>query len=204
MLATTHRENSSGGSHTETYLASDPLFKQLDDWSHDGKYIVYDRQDPTTRWDLWVLPIEGDHTPRPYLVTPFSEQGGRISPDGRWMAYNSDETGTPEVYVQSFPVAGDKYQVTNHGGILAGWTHDGKGLVYSPHESSRIGLRVDVLPGPTFRTGPPRFAGELSDNSVGAQPASDGKRLLSAELAGKQPPSTVTVVLNWPAALAKR
>src|SRR5437870_4953223 len=85
---------------------------------------------PEIRWDLWLLPTEGDHKPIPYLRAPFNERCGIVSPDGRWMAYYSDESGKPEVYVQSFPTPGGKYQISTSGASaglqLMAWVHGGQ------------------------------------------------------------------------------
>ena len=189
---------------TETYLAADPAFKQINDWTRDGKYIVYGRQDPATRWDIWLMPMEGDHTPRPYLTTPFSEEGASVSPDGRWLAYMSDESGSPEVYVQSFPVPGNKYQVTNRGGVLSGWSSDGTQLVYRLRANLAEALGAEVLPGPTFRLGPPHSFAHAPEALRGAVEAHKGGHLLVTLATGKDPPPTIVVLQNWPAAMAKR
>ncbi len=88
------------------------------DWSGDGRFIVYEQFDPKTRSDLWLLPLFGDRKPFPFLQTEFGEYSGRISPNGRWMAYTSDEVGRYEVYVQSFPAAGGKRHISTHGGLF--------------------------------------------------------------------------------------
>src|SRR5262249_36630314 len=88
------------------------------DWSRDGHFILYDNADPKTLYDMWVLPLMGDRKPQPFLQTPFNEQGGRFSPDGKWIAYISDESGRSEVYVQSFPPTGAKWQISTNGGFI--------------------------------------------------------------------------------------
>jgi Tol biopolymer transport system component len=87
------------------------------DWSRDGRSLLFTQRGKDTGLDLWVLPMEGDHKPVPYLVTPFSEGQAQFSPDGRWVVYTSDETGTKEVYVRPFPMSsGGKWPVSNGGG----------------------------------------------------------------------------------------
>src|SRR5262249_1798004 len=78
-------------------------------WSNDGHLIVYGSLDPNTRWDLWVVPTSGDHQPVPFLQTPSNERRGQLSPNGRWMAYVSDETGRDEIFVRPFPPAAGKW-----------------------------------------------------------------------------------------------
>ena len=83
---------------TESQLVEFPF-----DWSPDGRFLVFGRQDPSTGYDIWVLPLSGDCTPRSFLTTPFAEWEGRVSPDGQWLAYSSSESGRTEVYVAKFP-----------------------------------------------------------------------------------------------------
>jgi dipeptidyl aminopeptidase/acylaminoacyl peptidase len=109
---------SDGSSPEEPLFASPAPFKDALDWSPDGRFVVMGQLDQKTGWDLWILPVAGDRTPKPYLQTPFDEINARISPDGRWLAYVSDESGRSEVYVQSFPTAGNRYQITTQG---SGW-----------------------------------------------------------------------------------
>ncbi len=90
--------------------------KMPTDWSRDGRYIVYMDILPKTKFDLWVLPLFGDRRPQPFAQREFNEKQGRLSPDGRWIAYASDETGRFEVYVQPFPASGGKWQITTGGG----------------------------------------------------------------------------------------
>jgi Tol biopolymer transport system component len=105
-------QKSAGGTQDDGLLLKTPNNKLIDDWSADGKYILYEETDPKTKGDLWVLPTFGDRKPIRYLATPFNERTAAFSPDGRWIAYTSDESGTNQVYVQSFPVSSRKYQVS--------------------------------------------------------------------------------------------
>ena len=196
--------DASGAGPVETYLESDPTFKELYGWSPDGRMLVFGRQDPATRWDLWLLPLEGDHTPRRYLNTPFNDQGGQISKDRRWMAYTSDESGRPEGYVQSFPAAGAKYQVTNGGGGIFAWSSDGRKLGFGLNSKPNTAMVADVVPGSEFRLGPMSIFCSVPKDALTARPASDWKRLLTLMPAGKPPVNTTTVVLDWRGALKKR
>src|SRR5512140_1608572 len=78
-------------------------FKYVSQWSRDGRCIVFNTMNPETNFDIWILPMTGDRKPVPYLRGAAADRGGKISPDGRWLAYFSNETGQEEVYVQSFP-----------------------------------------------------------------------------------------------------
>jgi Tol biopolymer transport system component len=188
----------------ETYLESDPAFKELYGWSRDGRYLAYGRQDPVTRWDLWLLPMDGEHTPRLYLSTPFNEQAASVSKDDRWLAYRSDESGRVEVYVQSFPTPGSKYQVTNSGGAFGGWMPGGKQMLFAQAPNLRTIRAADILPGSEFRLGPAHAVGAVPEGSRGADLSPDGKRLLLLMPAGKPPANAITVVLDWPGTLRGR
>ena len=114
------------------------------DWSRDGKFIVYETTGGTTGDDLRLLPMEGDHKPVPYLQTPFNEGDAQFSPDGRWMAYASNESGQPQVYVQAIPASGAKWQISPAGGVQPRWRRDGKEMFYiSPDQ------KLDVRAGKT-------------------------------------------------------
>jgi len=184
------------GDSVSTFLKSDPLFKQTNGWSPDGHSIVYARLDPATQWDLWVLPMDDHHEPRPYLRTRFNEANGSVSPDGRWIAYDSDESGQSEVYVQSFPIPGSKYQVTTGGGTNYGWTRDGKRLVFALNSDPIHGYVAEVQSGTEFRLGTPHPGITPPKDARGLQPDHTGKRLLALFPAGKDPAPSITVVLG--------
>jgi len=97
-------------------------------WSPDGLSIVYEVTDPKTQNDLWVLPLSRDRKAIPLLQTPFRETHGQISPDGKWLAYSSNEAGRNEVYVQPFPAGVGKWQVSTNGGVFPRWRRDGREL----------------------------------------------------------------------------
>jgi Tol biopolymer transport system component len=107
-------------------LGEPPLLTRVDDWSRDGRYIILNTVNPRTKFDVWVLPIFGDRKPFPYLQTEFTERYARLSPDGHWLAYTSDESKRDEIYVQSFPTPGGKWQVSTNGGERSVWSRDGK------------------------------------------------------------------------------
>ncbi|MCI0613111.1 hypothetical protein L0244_08990, partial [bacterium] len=120
---------SSGGS--ENVLISSESEVLPDDWSRDGRYILYEVFDPKTKSDLLILPMLGDRKPIPYIGTEFFEVHGQFSPNGKWVAYVSNESGRPEVYVTTFPSsAGGKWQISTDGGDHPQWRRDGKELYY--------------------------------------------------------------------------
>ncbi|PYT06299.1 MAG: hypothetical protein DMF60_09660, partial [Acidobacteria bacterium] len=113
------------------------------DWSPDGRFIVYYEVDPKTRRDVWVLPLAGDRRPIPFLQTEANETEARLSPDGRWMTYGSDESGGYQVYVQSFPAGGGKRQISTKGGVGPHWRCDGKELFYYAADGKLMAVEVN-------------------------------------------------------------
>jgi serine/threonine-protein kinase len=103
---------------------------ELDDWSRDGRLLVFTQQNPGRLWDIGLQPLDAGREPRFLLANTFTECCAALSPDGRWMAYVSLETGSYEVYVQPFPALGEKHRVSTHGGIQPRWSRDGRELFY--------------------------------------------------------------------------
>ena len=135
----------------------EPLFQSVtnkwaDDWSRDGKFIVFSNQDPKTGSDLWALPmtpgIPGDRTPIPLLTSEFNEWMGQVSPNSRWLAYVSDESGQAEVYVQPFSPSNStkvgKLQISTGGGSQPRWRADGKELFYAAPDRKMMVAEVNV------------------------------------------------------------
>ena len=199
-------KNSGGVGQEEVLLTSDHG-KLVDDWSRDGRLILYRDQDPKTGWDLWVLPLDGDRKPRPLVQTPFAEFQGRFSPDGRWFAYTSNETGQEEVYVQSFPPSGGKWQISTNGGVHPRWRRDGRELYFHSASNEAMGVDIAASLGGAFKAGVPRklFGITLASRTVernGWDVTPDGQRFLinsstaqAAQAAGQEIP--ITVIVNW-------
>ncbi|HKQ58344.1 MAG TPA: protein kinase [Candidatus Eisenbacteria bacterium] len=195
-----------GSGPAETVIPSGTDFRRMDGWTPDGKALVIERLDAQTQWDIWILPLEGARQPRPYLRQPANETRARVSPDGRWICYNSDESGRSEGYVQSFPTPGRRYQLTTDGsGIFRvfGWKPDGRSLALGA-TPNRVVRAVDVIPGEAFRAGPPRPVSRLPEQIFGADIDRDWKRTIAIVPAGKQADPTIRVVLDWPAMIARR
>ncbi len=132
-----------GGTHTHTTSVSP-----------DQRWLLYADYDGTTRGDMWVLPLEGERKPQPFLKTPFNEYDGRFSPNGNWVAYTSDESGKNQVYVQAFPGPGGKWQVSSEGGDSPVWAPNGKELFF--RNGSRF-MVVSIATVPTFSAASPRL-----------------------------------------------
>jgi Tol biopolymer transport system component len=193
----------SGATAEELLYSSSVMFKEPRAWSPDGKVVVFEPLDPQTNRDLWILPLDGDRTPTPYLRTPFNEQFAAISPDGRWLAYSSDESGRFEIYVDSFPTPHNKYRVTDHGGLAPYWRKDGREMaIVSP--DVRSVLLADVPAGAEFHASAPRQALALPKDTVWVQPAPDFQRFLVSVPVAESATSTLTVVFDWLGALKKR
>ncbi|HEY6074376.1 MAG TPA: hypothetical protein VIV15_13545, partial [Anaerolineales bacterium] len=191
------------GSGQEDPLYRSPLAKLPSDWSRDGRFIICGTVDPKTRWDLWVLSV-GDHKWEAFLQTPANESRAVFSPNGRWVAYESDESGRKEVYVQSFPASGAKWQVSVSGGSQPRWRRDGKELFYLG--GNRKFTAVDVsTEAPTFGHGTPKALFDTpllkGEDHPGDQYAvtADGQRFLVNTLAEERTYAPISVVLNWTA-----
>ncbi len=173
----------------------------VSDWSSDGRYILYHRNDPKTGDDLWYLQRKDDNSgfeAVPFLQTPFRELAANLSPDGHFVAYVSDESGRYEVYVQRFPGGGGKRLVSSNGGGQPRWRRDGKELFYV---ADRTLLAVDVTTMPNFSMGSPRELFESEGlNSPTVQyydVSADGQRFVLRELMEVDDPTVIRVVQNW-------
>jgi Tol biopolymer transport system component len=178
--------------------------KSANDWSSDGRFVVYDTGGSAGSSggtnDLWVAPLDGDRQPQPFLVRPFTDTQAQTSPDGRWIVYSSDESGTGEVYVQDFPKPTGKWKVSTAGGTEPRWRRDGRELYYI---ADRTLMAVDVrADGATFQAGVPRvlFEARLDPRTAVRNRyvvSPDGQRFLIVASAEQAGPTPLTVVLNW-------
>ncbi|MFI5165498.1 MAG: protein kinase [Thermoanaerobaculales bacterium] len=141
-------KSSSGAGDKELLFASD-ADKGATDWSRDGRFITFTELgvNPKTGADLWILPMFGDRKPYAFLATQFDEGNGVFSPDVRWLAYQSDESGTQEIYVTPFPQAGGKWQVSQGGGEAPSWRSDGLAVYYATPEGRLMEASVVVNDG---------------------------------------------------------
>ena len=196
----------SGAGNEELLLKTD-LTKAPTDWSADGRFIVYSIIDPKTKSDLWVLPLFGDQKPFPFLQTEFNERNGRFSPDGRWIAYASDESGAYQIYVQSFPTSGGKFPVSTNGGFFPTWRRDGKELFYVSPDRKMMAVEVKGE-GATFERGVPKVLFDLRvrsfiDPQARFAVTADGQKFLVNNTIGETTSAPIAVVLNWTADLKK-
>jgi Tol biopolymer transport system component len=137
------------------------LFRYPSSWSPDGRYLAYFEASPDSEWDVSLLPMTGDEGPRPLLSTTASELGLRFSPDGRWIAYASDESSRYEIYVEPYPQTGGKWQISETGGFSPVWAPGGDEL-YFDNGRGQI-MAVTIRTQPAFSSGPPRPLLDLSE-----------------------------------------
>lgn len=182
-------------------------------WSPAG--IVYVMNDPNTRQNLWLLPLAGDRKPVPLVHTPASETHGQISPDGKWLAYQSNETGVYEVYVQSFPTGTGRWPISTGGGEFPRWRRDGRELCYMSRPSGGKLMAVDVDGAEsTFVPGPPRDlfdSGYINLGHTGGYHtfavSPDGQRFLiprpTSSVTNQAGSLPIVIVQNWAGGLRK-
>src|SRR5262249_25477421 len=191
------------GAATEELLAESPQHKAAADWSPDGRFLLYSDTDPKTGTDLWKLALTGDdRKPSPVIRTPFDERNAQFSPDGRWVAYQSNENGGRfEVYVQSFPVLGEKWQVSNSGGISPRWRRDGKEIFYIAPDAKMMAAPVrisgsafeSIAPVALFQT---RIYGSGSFSNAQYSVSRDGRFLINT-VAEDAAPAPIMLLQNW-------
>ena len=181
-----------------------PLGTRLDDWSSDGRYLILGTAgDPKTKYDEWVLPLFGDRKPSPYLHTEFNEQYARLSPNGQWLAYTSDESKRSEIYVQTFPTPGGKWQVSTSSGDHSVWSRDGKELYFVSSDGKMMAVDVKGS-GAKFEAGVPKplFDVRLPGGNAWFDVSRDGRFLIPVQ-PNRTANAPMTVVVNWTAALKK-
>jgi Tol biopolymer transport system component len=189
----------------EEHPVPNVMFAQPTDWSLDGEYIAYTEglNDPLTGQNIWFLPLAGDRKPIPFLRTRFNEGRARFSPNRRWVAYESDESGRYEIYVRAFDGSGEKTRISIDGGTRACWRRDGTELFYLSGDNQLMAVPVRTVaafeadtPMALFRIDAPGWSGY--GNAFDAAP--DGQRFLIQTGATSLP---FTVVRNWTAELKR-
>jgi Tol biopolymer transport system component len=171
-------------------------------WSGDGRFLVVETYRPDRRWQLSVLPMQGDTVPMMFSATPFPETHGQLSPEGRWMAYESDEFGVVNVFVRSFPSDGPRWQISPLGGIDPRWRADGRELYYIAPDGQLMSVAVQF--GSGLVTAPPRplFHTSLSGRHTGVtgrneyDVTGDGERFLLIQPVARSA-TPIMVVTDW-------
>ena len=164
-------------------------------WSPDGKTLLF--KDGRSTFDIWMLQLDGDRKPRPLFHGPFNETQPRISPNGRWLAYVSDESGREEVYVVPFPGSGGRWPISTDGGSRPLWARNGRELFYRSGDRT---MAVTVTSDATFSATRPRFLFEAKAISylwLSWDVTPDGDFLMIEPGESDTPPTQINVVLNW-------
>jgi Tol biopolymer transport system component len=191
----------SGGTNDQEFMRS-PVQKGPRDWSRDGRFILYTQDSPELKEDLYARPVEDHAPPIAIAVTNAREFDGRFSPDGRWVSYVSTETGDNEIYVQTFPPAGGKWQVSTGGGHSPRWRGDARELYYVTPQGEMKVATITTTTGPLI-AGPARRLFRVGAIRSGApgnttyEVTRDGQRFLLNQLKGSPPPASISVILNW-------
>jgi Tol biopolymer transport system component len=205
-LGTLYQKQLSGNDPAQALAADAGRNTSPYDWSRDGRFVVFGQaNEKSSKRELLLLSMYGDRKPVPYIQTPFNVDFGQISPDGHWMAYNSDESGKNEVYIGAIPANGPATQISIAGGSYPRWRRDGRELFYIDPE--RRLMSVSIQSGKAIEAGKPQplfaIAADLTGYWIPYQPSADGQRFLFHDTASGDAPAPMTVVLNWSAGLKK-
>jgi eukaryotic-like serine/threonine-protein kinase len=183
-------------------VTQDPRVGALTDWSRDSRYLIGQVRDPKTGTDIWVLPTLGGK-PYPYLNAEFNETMGALSPNGQFLAYRSDESKRPEIYAQTFPEHGGKWQISTGGTQgYPTWSRDGRELYYISADDQMMAVEVKGE-GMKFAAGVPKALFPVPNSKPEFNVSKDGRFLihvLQNQAAASVP---LTVVVNWQSALKK-
>jgi len=179
-----------------------PFWPDPNSWTPDGRNIVFTTKGTSTHDDIWVVSLD-DRRARPWLQTAAGEYGGRVSPDGRWMAYTSNESGRDDVYVQPFPGPGAKQLVSEAGGLNPIWCRDGRELFYR-RGSDVVVVGIELTP--SFTVGKPAvvFKGRYRLTGRDFDVSPDGTRFVMMRTDDERTSNTLSLFLNWPKGLADR
>ncbi|MFP5208410.1 MAG: winged helix-turn-helix domain-containing protein [Acidobacteriota bacterium] len=200
-----YQKNANGLGSEQPVFQSKDQAKELNDSSADGRYAIYSDAGSSTSKQLRVLPLFGERKPFVFKQGAFGAHSASFSPNGRYVAYASNETGRLEVYVESFPRQTGKWEVSTSGGAEPVWRRDGKELYYLTPDDKLMAVAVSTVSG-KFQAGIPKelFQAKLPPiafwrNLYVASP--DGQRFLMVVPANEVKPAPITVVVNWPALL---
>jgi eukaryotic-like serine/threonine-protein kinase len=207
-------EKPSSGALPEKVLRRPEPGKQMFpmDWSRDGRMILvqqYESSQGPDQSDLWVVPLSADEKPFPYLATSFSEGEPALSPDGRWLAYVSNESGSAQVIVQPFPdPSGGKWQISAKGGHYPRWRRDGREIYYLDPDRQIVAVSVtterkfEVGKSTTLFTAPFPFPTSSAADAmqIPYDVTADGQRFFVSAVLPTPATSTqtpITVITNW-------
>jgi Tol biopolymer transport system component len=195
------RPSDGSGAEERLYASKNWIFAQS--WSPDGRFLALVEQDPATGFDIPILPVGGDRKPFPFVKTPFREWFPEFSPDGKWIAYESNESGRSEIYVRPFPGPGGKWQISTEGGARPEWSRDGRELYYLSADAL---LHVPVDTGGAFSAGRPErlFPCNCYESGRYYEVAPEKGRFYFIQNAQPTSPvSGINIVLGWGGELEK-
>ena len=170
-------------------------------WSPDGRTLIYRNTSATTREDLWLLPLDGDRQPRPLLVERFNENEACFSPDGRWIAYQSTESGQTEIYAMPYPGPGRRSQISTEGGFVPQWRGDGLEILYQTADQKLMAVAVEIVDGVLRTSAPQALFGLQDDAFYDATP--DGSRFLVSRPLVQTSQTPPRLVTNWTALIGR-
>ena len=181
-------------------LAGSTLTKAPSDWSADGRFVMYMEVSQATLTDLWVRPLGSDGVASAWLATRSTEAWGQFSPDGRWVAYQSDESGRTEIYVRPFPGPGGQWLISDAGGVYPRWSPDGSELYYIAPGGALMAVAIgrddaSVNPAAPVELFRPSISGGGPGRRQQYDVAPDGRFLVN--VANEQALTPITLILNW-------
>ncbi|MGC1452664.1 MAG: protein kinase [Candidatus Sulfotelmatobacter sp.] len=182
------------GQGEEIMVTDGPEEKEFCGWTPDGHEVIFARQNKDTGWDLYAAAVEGDHKPRPLVVMPFNQNGARLSPDGKWLAYVSDESGQSEVFVQAMSDSSVRAQVSSEGGINPRWANSSNELLF---QSKNRVMSVKFSPGAGLNPGKPVLLFQDPRGWEGFDVAADGRLVVAREADSNGTGTQINVVLGW-------
>ena len=195
----------SGPQGREELLLASSVEKFPMDWSSDGRFLLYDVLDPKRGFDMWALPLEGDRKPFPVVETEFNEGLSQFSSDGQWIAYQSDRTGRPEIYLRPFPGPGADVRVSVEGGAQVRWSPNGGEVYYIAADNQLMAVPVSFVSGGAsvelgtpvalFRTILSSAAGPMYKQQCMVSP--DGQSFVMHAAVGEANASPITIIQNW-------
>jgi dipeptidyl aminopeptidase/acylaminoacyl peptidase len=203
-------EQAADGTGSTTPLVVDDAEEQTPSWSSDGRYLIFRRQarQSDSHWEIWALPLFGDRKAFPVVQSQFDLTGPALSPDGKWLAYASPESGRDEIYLVPFLGGSGKWLVSTNGGNRPRWRRDSKELFYLSLDDKLVAAEIFAAgSSPKVASVQPLFTLSKSILAGGQWPydvSPDGKKFVAVSQGAQQAAASVTLVTNWPALLQKQ
>jgi len=186
---------------TEAVLDKDLRPNFVTDWSRDGRYLIETVIDSKTGFDIWIIPQFGDKKPFPYVNMEYAEDNAKLAPNGQWLAYSSNESKRNEVYVQTFPEHGGKWQVSTNCADFPVWSRDGSELYFIGADRQLMAVAVKGN-GTSFHASVPKALFEVTAQRQ-FDVSKDGRFLIQVPVEQGSASVPLTVVTNWQAGLKK-